>query len=75
MTPLHTRPLPEISEVRRYRLDRRVRLVDAALAADLAPSRVSEIERHPDVAKTFELDRLRDAVDRIVASRGEGIAA
>lgn len=55
---------------RLYRLERNVRLIEAAVAAGLSIARASIIERDPSLARPGELDDLRRAVDRVAAALG-----
>jgi hypothetical protein len=49
-------------------------LTHAAVYAGIAPSRVSEIERHPAKAKPGEIERLQEGVDRAYAAAMNGVA-
>jgi hypothetical protein len=52
-----------------------VTLAKAAVIAGLSLARASEIERDPKRARSGELERLREAVDRIArAARGLPLA-
>lgn len=61
--------LPPLTEARKFRLEHRVPLVSAALAAAIPSSRASIIERDPSVARPGELERLMAAVEGIAARR------
>jgi hypothetical protein len=56
---------------RLYRLERNVRLIEAAVAAGISLSRASQIERDPSRARPGEIERLRRAVDRVADAIGE----
>jgi ribosomal protein L13E len=66
--PLRIPRVIPASPPRLARLGRGVALSEAARAAGLTLSRASIIERHPDLAKPGEIDRLLEGVERAAGS-------
>lgn len=66
--------LPALSELREYRLRNRVRLQDVSTYSGLSLTRLSRIERAPDLAKEEELRAHRAAVDRAARELYRGAA-
>jgi hypothetical protein len=66
--------LPKLTEARRYRLERGIPLMAAAMFSGMSLSRASLIERQPGLAKPGEIRRLRDGVDQAYASQTTGEA-
>ena len=56
------------SEIRLYRLGRRVTLNEACVFAGISLARASQIERFPEEAAPEEIEQLRAGID-IAASR------
>jgi hypothetical protein len=60
------------TELRIYRLERNVKLIEASAESGIPPARGSVIERWPAAAKTGEIDRWRSAVDRVAERLSRG---
>lgn len=67
--------LQPASELRIYRLQRGVRLVEAALRAGISVARASTVERLPESARRGEIERLRQAIDSVAAQRAGAMEA
>lgn len=60
-----------LTDIRIYRLQRCVRLTDAASRAGINAYRASLIERDPGSARAGEIEALHRAVDEIAAERND----
>jgi hypothetical protein len=64
-----SRPLATPSAIRVYRQHRGVRLIEVAVWSGKSLTRLSELERHPEFARTGEIKLVQDTIDHIVAER------
>lgn len=56
-------------EARSYRLTQGVRLIEIVGRTGLSLTRVSQLERNPELARPGELQIMKTAVDEIVSAR------